>query len=184
MKSVAAHDRPREKLQRLGAASLGDNELLAVVLGHGRANASALDLANAVLTGVGGSIGLARAGYDELAAHSRDRRRACRADRRRGRTGAAHADARRPRAHPDHVARGSWPRCCCRSIGSRAVEQFGVVLLDTKHRVLRTTRRDGRHARREHRPPARDLPRGGQRRRRGHRAVPQSSVGRSGAEPG
>ena len=31
MKAVRPHDRPREKLQRLGAASLGDNELLAIV---------------------------------------------------------------------------------------------------------------------------------------------------------
>ena len=66
MKSVAAHDRPREKLQRVGATALGDNELLAVVLGHGRANASALDLANAVLTAVAGLDRLARARYDEL----------------------------------------------------------------------------------------------------------------------
>ena len=51
--------------------------------------------------------------------------------------------------------------------GSRAVEQFGVVLLDTKHRVLRTTVVTVGTARREHRPPARDLPRGGERRRRG-----------------
>ena len=49
MKAVGAHDRPREKLQRVGVGALGDNELVAVVLGHGRANASALDLANAVL---------------------------------------------------------------------------------------------------------------------------------------
>ena len=54
MKAVRPHDRPREKLQRLGAASLGDNELLAIVLGHGGARASALDLANAVLAAAGG----------------------------------------------------------------------------------------------------------------------------------
>ena len=66
MKTVAAHDRPREKLQRIGATALGDNELLAVVFGHGRANASALDLANAVLTAVAGLDRLARARYDEL----------------------------------------------------------------------------------------------------------------------
>ena len=57
MKAVDGHDRPREKLQRVGVGALGDNELLAVVLGHGRANASALDLANAVLAAVGVSIG-------------------------------------------------------------------------------------------------------------------------------
>src|SRR4051794_41783735 len=68
MKAVAGHDRPREKLQRVGVGALGDNELLAVVLGHGRANASALDLANAVLAGVGGLDRLARARYDELQA--------------------------------------------------------------------------------------------------------------------
>ena len=49
MKAVGVHDRPREKLQRLGAAALGDNELLAIVLGHGRPRTSALDMANAVL---------------------------------------------------------------------------------------------------------------------------------------
>ena len=37
MKDVAPHDRPREKLERLGPAGLGDNELLAVVLGGGSA---------------------------------------------------------------------------------------------------------------------------------------------------
>ena len=42
MKTVAPHDRPREKLQRLGPMALGDNELLAIVLGHGQANTSAL----------------------------------------------------------------------------------------------------------------------------------------------
>ena len=55
MKTVAPHDRPREKLQRVGAGALGDNELLAIVLGHGRASASALDLANAVLARAGGA---------------------------------------------------------------------------------------------------------------------------------
>ena len=48
MKTVAAHDRPREKLQRLGSSALGDNELMAIVLGHGH-GASALDLANTLL---------------------------------------------------------------------------------------------------------------------------------------
>src|SRR5215217_5143630 len=65
MKSLAAHDRPREKLERLGASALGDNELLAIVLGHGRARASALDLANLML-GTGGLHGLVRARHGEL----------------------------------------------------------------------------------------------------------------------
>ena len=66
MKSVAPHDRPREKLERVGAGGLGDNELLAIVLGHGVPRASALELANAVLDAVGGLHGLARASTDDL----------------------------------------------------------------------------------------------------------------------
>src|SRR5688500_8778065 len=65
MKTVAPHDRPREKLERLGAEALGDNELLAIVLGYGRPNASALDLANAMLAG-GGLRALVRARHGEL----------------------------------------------------------------------------------------------------------------------
>ncbi len=49
MKDVAPHDRPREKLERLGAAGLGDNELLALVLGSGSRDGDALALANRLL---------------------------------------------------------------------------------------------------------------------------------------
>jgi DNA repair protein RadC len=138
MKTVAPHDRPREKLQRLGAATLGDNELVAIVLGHGRANASALDLANVVLVGVGGVEGLARARPDDLtriagigparaaqvlAAVELGRRTLTRVGRQR-------VQLTSPRAAAELLL----PQ-----YGSRAVEQFGVVLLDTKRRVLRTT---------------------------------------------
>jgi len=138
MKTVAVHDRPREKLQRLGAPTLGDNELVAIVLGHGRANASALDLANTLLAGIGGVEGLARARADDLtriggigparaaqvlAAVELGRRTLTRAGRHR-------VQLMTPRS----VAELLLPQ-----YGSRTVEQFGVVLLDTKHRLLRTT---------------------------------------------
>jgi DNA repair protein RadC len=138
MKSVAAHDRPREKLQRVGATALGDNELLAVVFGYGRANASALDLANAVLTAVAGLDRLARARYDELrripgigAARAAQIVAAVELGRRTlTRVGRERIQITSPRV----LAEMLLPQ-----YGSRAVEQFGVVLLDTKHRVLRTT---------------------------------------------
>ena len=60
MKSLAPHDRPREKLDRLGPAGLGDNELLAVILVHGFRAASAIDVANDVLDTVRGVQGLTR----------------------------------------------------------------------------------------------------------------------------
>jgi DNA repair protein RadC len=137
MKAVATHDRPREKLARLGAAALGDNELLAIVLGHGRARASALDLANAVLGESGGLHGLVRVQYESLtalhgigaaraaqvaAAIELGRRTLTRAGRERGQLPT-------PRAAAEYLLP---------LYGAQPVEQFGVVLLDTKHRVLRT----------------------------------------------
>src|SRR5262245_54571162 len=66
MKELAPHDRPREKLGRGGASSLGDNELLAVLIGHGTARASALSAANRLLH-TRGVHGLTRMHLDELA---------------------------------------------------------------------------------------------------------------------
>ena len=66
MKLVAIHDRPREKLQRLGTSALGDNELVAAVLGNGRADLDALALANAILAKAGGIEGLTRSRGEDL----------------------------------------------------------------------------------------------------------------------
>ena len=60
MKELAPHDRPREKLARLGAGGLGDNELLALVLGSGSRELDALNLANRLLERAGGLHGLTR----------------------------------------------------------------------------------------------------------------------------
>jgi DNA repair protein RadC len=138
MKSVAPYDRPREKLERVGAGGLGDNELLAIILGQGVPRTSALELANAVLAAVGGLHGLARATSDDL------RRVPGIGDARAAQLIAAVEAGRRT------LFRGRRERVQIRSardaaellvpeFGSRPVEQFGVMLLDTKHRVLRTT---------------------------------------------
>lgn len=138
MKALASHDRPREKLERAGAPALGDNELLALVLGHGAPRANALELANAVLAGVGGLHGLARATLDELrrVPGIGDARAAqLLAAVEAGRRTLLRRGGERPRIlAPRDVADLLMPQ-----FGARAVEQFGVVLLDTKHRVLRTT---------------------------------------------
>ncbi len=137
MKTVAIHDRPREKLARLGAAALGDNELLAIVLGHGRARASALDLANAVLAESGGLHGLVRARHESLTAlHGIGAARAAQvaAAIELGRRTLTRAALERVQlATPRAVAEYLLPL-----YGGQPVEQFGVVLLDTKRRVLRT----------------------------------------------
>jgi DNA repair protein RadC len=138
MKTVAPHDRPREKLRRHGAAALGDNELVAIVVGNGQAHASALDLANAILDGVGGIDGLSRALHEDLtrvpgigAARAAQVLAAVELGRRTlTRVGRQRVQVKSPRA----VAQLLLP-----VYGNRTVEQFGVVLLDTKHRVMRTT---------------------------------------------
>ena len=138
MKTVAAHDRPREKLQRLGSSALGDNELMAIVLGHGRSNASALDLANTLLAGIGGADGLTRARLDDLTKiHGIGPARAAQilAAVELGRRTLTRGGRQRVQVtSPQTVADLLLPQ-----YGNRPVEQFGVVLLDTKHRVLRTT---------------------------------------------
>src|SRR5687767_781148 len=138
MKSIAAHDRPREKLARLGAAALGDNELVAIVLGHGQPRTSALDLANQVLAAAGGAAGLGRIGGDELTriggigpARAAQLLAAVELGRR---SVAPAATERAQMTSPRAVAEYLLPQ-----YGNRRVEQFGVLLLDTKHRVLRTT---------------------------------------------
>ena len=67
MKDLLPDDRPREKLLRNGAAALGDNELVALVVGSGTRRAGALALANELLRCTGGVRGLARSKADDLA---------------------------------------------------------------------------------------------------------------------
>jgi DNA repair protein RadC len=138
VKRLAPRDRPREKLARVGAGALGDNELLAIVLGEGSREHNALELANQVLDDVGGLGGLARAAGDQL-----QRRRGV------GTTKAARIIAavelgRRTLAEWAHVERPQMasPREAAAYLvplyGSRRVEQFGIVLLDTRYRLLQT----------------------------------------------
>jgi DNA repair protein RadC len=138
MKAIAAHDRPREKLARVGAGALGDNELVAIVLGQGQPHASALDLANAVLAVTGGAAGMARATHDDLTGiHGIGQARAAQllAAVELGRRTVARAGSGRAQmTSPREVAEYLLPQ-----YGNRRVEQFGVMLLDKKHRVLRCT---------------------------------------------
>ena len=66
MKALSVNDRPREKLCRLGAAGLGDNELVAIVVGSGSRRVNALGLANDILEATGGLHGMPRTSVDEL----------------------------------------------------------------------------------------------------------------------
>src|SRR5918994_704420 len=66
MKDLLPDDRPREKLRHHGAAALGDNELVALVLGSGSSRGDVLSVANAVLAAYGGLPGLTRCTVDDF----------------------------------------------------------------------------------------------------------------------
>jgi DNA repair protein RadC len=136
MKHLAPHDRPREKLERIGPAALGDNELLAVILGSGSRGAGALALANTLLTHVDGVVGLTRSSVLELQrvdGIGRARAAQVLAAVELGRRTLLRETAERPRmTSAKQIARHLMPQ-----FGAAPVEQFGVVMLDTRNHVLR-----------------------------------------------
>jgi DNA repair protein RadC len=138
VKSLALHDRPREKLARHGAAALGDNELLAVVLGTGAGARGALELANDVLQVAGGLVGLTRIRHGELQTVTgvgEARAAQVAAAIELGRRTLCVRPPERPRfATPRELAVYLLPE-----FGAHRVEQCGVVLLDPRNALVRTT---------------------------------------------
>jgi DNA repair protein RadC len=138
MNELSLDDRPREKLQRHGASALGDNELVALILGSGCCRSGALALANELLRARGGLHGLARSTCHDLVrvvGVGRVKAAQLIAAFELGRRTLAHAPGARAQLRtPREAAAFLLPE-----FGSRPVEHFGVVLLDSKHRVLRTT---------------------------------------------
>lgn len=66
MAAMPQHERPRERLETLGAESLTERELLALVLRNGTNGLSAVDLAGELLAEYGGLTALAQARSEEL----------------------------------------------------------------------------------------------------------------------
>ncbi len=66
IKQWVAEDRPREKLLQRGATALTDKELLAIILGSGTRELSAVDLAAYLIQHFGSLSALARAGVQDL----------------------------------------------------------------------------------------------------------------------
>jgi DNA repair protein RadC len=137
MKDLTPGDRPREKLLTHGAAALGDNELLALVLGSGCRGSNALAVANQLLAARGGLHGLMRSSVDDLsraAGVGRAKAAQVLAAIELGRRTLTHGYRDRPQLlSPGETAAYLMP-----AFGGRIVEQFGVVLLDAKYRVIRT----------------------------------------------
>jgi DNA repair protein RadC len=137
MATVPVVDRPREKLARVGAMALGDNELVALVLGTGTRSRGALLVAQDVIAQAGGVPGLVRIGLDELdripgVGCSRAARLLAAVELGR-RTLFGEEDDRPPMRSPRDLAEYLLPR-----YSGGSVERFGVVLLDQKMRVIRS----------------------------------------------
>ena len=137
MKDLTPGDRPREKLLTHGATALGDNELLALVLGSGCRGANALAVANQLLAARGGLHGLMRSTVDDLsraAGVGRAKAAQVLAAIEIGRRALTRGNLDRPQLlTPSQTVAFLMP-----AYGGRIVELFGVVLLDTKYRVIRT----------------------------------------------
>jgi len=135
MKQLAKHDRPREKLQGFGVAALGDNELMAIILASGSRGCDALELANRILERAGGLHALARRAPDELSVPGVGAARAAQivAAVELGRRTLIRTALERPQyLTPQQLACYLLPQ-----YGAASVEQFGIVMLDTKHRLIR-----------------------------------------------
>ena len=136
MKTVPPQDRPREKLERLGVTGLGDNELLALVIGSGSRKLDVLEVANRLLGRAGGLHGLTRVGMGELrnvAGVGRARAAQVLAAVELGRRTLVRGVAQRPRL----VSLRQLAAYLIPQYGAAPVEQFGIVMLDTKQRLIR-----------------------------------------------
>lgn len=135
VKDLPAEERPREKLERRGAADLTNRELLAVLLRTGTRRRSALSLADHVLTKAGGLRGLARTRLEDL----------CRIE------GVGPAKAAQilagvelgrrlltlgPEERPPVRSPGEAAGLVMPEMRFLAKEHFRALLLDTKNRVL------------------------------------------------
>jgi DNA repair protein RadC len=137
MKLLAPHDRPREKLARAGVAALGDNELVAVLLGTGTTTRDALTVAQDVLDVAGGVGGLPQLALDDLLRVSGvGRPRAARllAAVELGRRAVAH----RRDDRPQFLTAEAIGRYVLALYGGHREERFGIVLLDSKYRLIRS----------------------------------------------
>lgn len=136
LRGVAPGDRPREKLLGRGAAALADHELVAVVLGAGVHRRDVLTVAAQVVGASGGLAGLATSAPERLMREPGvGPTRAARllAALELGRRALAPRVASRARvATPAAVAAYLAP-----DHSRHREERFGVLPLDTKHRVVR-----------------------------------------------
>ncbi len=136
IKDWSEDDRPREKLERHGSSALSDAELLAILIGSGTKNITALDLAKTLMAEYGTLAGVAKCSFHELsrfkgigrvkaiklvAAFEMVRRVEARPDQKKTKVNA-----------PEDVAQKYLPL-----MRDLKKEIFKVILLDSANRIIR-----------------------------------------------
>ncbi len=128
--------RPREKLLAMGAASLSNAELLAIVLRTGTRGCGVLEMAQSLLDRFGGLSGLLGARPDQLKSF-----RGLGGTAKRAELGAVLELARRAMGEQLQAREAMTQPALVQSyvqlhLGQREHEVFGVLFLDAQHRLI------------------------------------------------
>jgi DNA repair protein RadC len=138
IKELPPDGRPREKLKALGAGSLAEAELLAIILRVGTHGESVVDLANRLLSTYGGLAGLAHIPFTELCeVHGLGEAKACQLK------AALEMGRRLLLAQPDERLQVRSPAdlapLLMLEMAPLDQETLRVVLLNTKNQVIKFT---------------------------------------------
>ncbi len=135
MRDVAADDRPRERLRRLGESSLSGAELIAIILNTGIKGEGVITMSHRLIAECGGLRGIHRLDFEELA-----RMRGIGESKASKLKAALELGRRLVAESPEERLVVSGPEDVFQLLGAEmaALEQehLRVVLLDTRHRVI------------------------------------------------
>ena len=140
IKQWAPEDRPTERLQRLGAESLTDGELLAILIGSGTQQYSAVDIANHVLGKFNRNLNtLGKARFDEiLNTEGVGTQTACKI------LAAVELGRRRqtatPELHPDMSTATRIYNYMLPKMQDLATEEFHILLMNQNYRLIKQVR--------------------------------------------
>ena len=140
IKNWAPEDRPTERLQRLGAESLTDGELLAILIGSGTQQYSAVDIANHVLGKFNRNLNtLGKARFDEiLDTEGVGTQTACKI------LAAVELGRRRqtatPELHPDMSTATRIYNYMLPKMQDLATEEFHILLMNQNYRLVKSVK--------------------------------------------